>query len=509
MLAVFFTFSTVVAAQSPPSWIADGRPTAQAVGVVAFMHGVASRGLRESDYQADSLGVQAQRLAAGRTLDTAAAARFDAELSRALVRLLTHLHAGRVTPRALGFQLPDTHGALDFAAMARDVSRSPDVRAAITLAEPRYAGYSTLLRALARYRALATDSTLHPPAPPVRSPRPGESYADAPALRRWLEALGDYATERAAVPDSLLGRYDSALVRAVQRFQARHGLDTNGTLGPATVAALRVPFARRVRQIELALERWRWLPDVPPARYAVVNIPAFRLYIFENDSAAARPVMRMNVIVGREYAGRRTPVFTATMEQVVLHPFWDVPVNIARSEMLPHIRRDPGYLAREALEIVSGDDEHARIFPPTSANLARVSSGSLRIRQRPGDKNALGPAKFLFPNDHNVYLHGTPSRALFGDTRRDFSHGCIRVQDPAGLAELVLQGQPEWNRAAIDAAMAGTRTRRIPVARPIGVFILYATVVVADDDIVRFYPDIYGHDTKLERALTAPPPGNK
>lgn len=495
--------SSALAAQQAPSWTSGGHPTPQALAVVAFMRGLSSRGLRPTDYRADRLDDQASRLVASARPDSAATHEFGAELSASLVRLLKHLHAGRTPPNALGFRLPDTHGALDFAAMALNVSEAVDVAAAIAAVEPRYAGYGGLMRALARYRVIVADTALRAPAPLLKSTRPGESYADAPALRRWLVALGDLESVPASIPDSLVQRYDAALASAVQRFQRRHGLDSNGVLGPATIATLRVPLARRVQQIELALERWRWLPDVPPARYAVVNIPAFRLYVFESDSTAARPVLRMDVIVGRAYPGRRTPIFTGTMSQVVLRPYWDVPINIARSELIPRIRRDPGYLQREAFEIVSGGDDGARVFAPTSDNLSRVVGGSLRIRQRPGNENALGPAKFLFPNSHNVYLHGTPSRGLFANVRRDFSHGCIRVQDPAALAELVLRGQAAWDRGAIDAAMAGTRTRRIQVAKPVGVFILYATVV-ADGDVLRFYPDIYGHDAALQRALDAP-----
>jgi murein L,D-transpeptidase YcbB/YkuD len=261
-----------------------------------------------------------------------------------------------------------------------------------------------------------------------------------------------------------------------------------------------VPLARRVRQIELTLERWRWLPDTVPARYAVVNIPGFRLYMFQNDPAAAHPELRMNVIVGQ--AGRRgTPVFTGTMQQVVFRPYWDVPLSIARKETLRDIRRKPGYMEREELEIVRGGDDAAVVHAPTARNLDRVAAGTMRIRQRPGPKNALGLVKFVFPNDYNVYLHGTPAQQLFAESRRDFSHGCIRVEDPPALAELVLRGQAGWDRAAIEAAMADTVTRRVRIERPIAVYILYQTVVVGEDGVVRVYRDVYGYDARLERVL--------
>jgi murein L,D-transpeptidase YcbB/YkuD len=209
----------------------------------------------------------------------------------------------------------------------------------------------------------------------------------------------------------------------------------------------------------------------------------------------------MNVIVGQAEGRRNTPVFTATMREVVFRPYWDVPPSIARNELIPRLRRDHGLADRDGYEIVRGGDFDARVYAMTGANLDRVARGSLRLRQRPTELNALGPVKFVFPNPYNVYLHGTPARQLFAETRRDFSHGCVRIEDPAALAELVLRGQPGWDRAAIDSAMVGERTRRIPVARPWDVYMLYATAIVGDDGVTHFYPDVYGHDAALERAL--------
>ncbi|MBV9880701.1 MAG: L,D-transpeptidase family protein [Gemmatirosa sp.] len=493
-------------AQPPTSWLADGVPTAQARAAIDVLRDAGARGLRAADYDADALDRQARALGArdlaASDTDADVRVRFDAALTRSMTRFLHDLHAGRADPGALGFRLPDTHGHLDFAAMARDVSRSTDVAASIAAAEPPYAGYAALVRVLARYRALAADATLRPPNAPSVLVHAGQPLADAPALRRLLAALGDLAS---ASPPLDSTRYDDALADGVRAFQRRHGLDPDGTLGPATMAALRVPAARRVRQIELTLERWRWLPDVPPARYVVVNVPAFRLYAFEDDPAAARPRLRMNVIVGRAEGHRHTPVFTATMRDVVFQPYWDVPPSIARNELLPRLRRDPDYARRDGFEIVQGGDDDARRYAVTGATLARVAAGTLRLRQRPGDGNALGPVKFVFPNAYNVYLHGTPARQLFAQTRRDFSHGCIRVEDPAALAELVLRGQAGWDRAAVDAAMRGGPTRRVAIERPLGVFVLYATVMPGDDGVVHFYPDIYGHDAALERALAAGP----
>ncbi|MBX6330301.1 MAG: L,D-transpeptidase family protein [Gemmatimonadaceae bacterium] len=519
-------------ARAAPIWTSNGRPTPRADAAIASLAAAASHGLRARDYDAEPLRARAAARAAGAVgaaapraseaparrelvgdvprgapvaVDQAAVARFDVWLSLSVMRFMQHLHRGRANPRSLGFALPADTVPFDLAAQTLAASRSADVESVFRAAEPPFSRYAALERALATYRALAADTTLHLPPRAARSVRPGDVYAGVPVLRRLLSALGDLApsdTARAAAGADDV--YDAPLVGAVRAFQERHALVADGTIGPATMAQLRVPLAQRVRQIELTLERWRWLPVEPGRRFAVVNIAGFRLYLFNRDVAGEAPVLALDVIVGQAYRRRRTPVFVGTMRSVVFRPYWDVPPSIARNEIIPAIRKDPAYFTREALEIVRGTGADGVRYAPTAANLARVAAGTLRIRQRPGEKNALGPVKFIFPNAYNVYLHGTPATELFAHARRDFSHGCIRVSDPAALATFVLQGQDDWDRPRIEAAMRGTRTVQVTLARPLPVYILYATAVVADDGRVFFYPDVYGHDAALARALGAP-----
>ena len=482
-------------------WSEAGRPTRQASEAVALLGEARSRGLRPGDYQASGRQAGLAALAAG-SGDAALAAAFDTALSRSVLRLLDHLHAGRVVPREIGLDIPGAHDSLDLAGLLLGVSRSDDVRTAVSMAEPRYAGYVALRGMLTRYLELETDTTLRAPARPSATLRPGDRYSDAAALRRLLEAFGDLPPGTEPAHDSAgVEIYAGPLVDAVAAFQRRHGLEADGLAGPATFAQLRVRIAQRVRQIELTLERWRWLPDRPPPRYLVVNAPAFRLAMFEDDSLASRPSLTMKVIVGATEGRHYTPVFSGVMTEVVFRPFWDVPLSIARKELLPLVRRDPGYLRREGFEIVRGGDDDATVFAPTEGNLSRVAANTLRLRQRPGRSNALGLAKFIFPNRYSVFMHGTPATQLFSLARRDFSHGCIRVEDPARLAEQVLRLQPEWTRAAIDSAMNGSRTRRVRVAAPVAVYVLYATAVVDETGRQMFIADIYGHDARLARAL--------
>ena len=480
-------------------WIANGQPTPQARELLRYIEQVKTRGLRATQYSALELAALIDSLdqrSDGDPPEPSLLARLDVRASRALITLLHDLSRGRADPRALGLDLPE-RDARDLAQLTVTASRAVDVPEVIASVEPPYAGYAALVALLGRYRTLAMDSTLVLP-PSARTIRPNDRYGDAPQLRRLLNALGDlpasalFTTE----PD----RYAGALVLAVMHFQRRHGLSADGVLGPATRAELAVPVSDRIEQIELTLERWRWLPAHAPERYIVVNIPAFRLYAFENDSAAAHPVLSMNVVVGEAAGYHDTPVFVGEMREVVFRPYWDVPPKIARRELVPAIRRGTIDMESEGYEIVSTSDA-ARVYPATRDNLARVAAGTLRLRQRPGRGNALGLVKFVFPNRYDVYLHGTPATQLFGLARRDFSHGCIRAQQPAELASFALDGDSAWTSERIEAAMHGDATVRVALTRPVTVYVLYMTVVIGPDGAAYFYPDLYEQDLRLARAL--------
>lgn len=259
-----------------------------------------------------------------------------------------------------------------------------------------------------------------------------------------------------------------------------------------------MPAQARVRQIALSLERLRWLPHFAPGPLVAVNIPSFRLWAFADASLPDRAVLVAPVIVGRAMR-TETPVFIGAMRYVEFGPYWNVPRSIARNELLPCLTRDRGMLARDDMEIVDGDGRVSTVVD--DATLAGLGAGELRLRQRPGAKNALGGVKFGLPNAMDVYLHATPARELFERTRRDFSHGCIRVGDPAALARFVLRDVPEWSPARIDAAMASWDNRFVSLPAPIPVVVFYTTAVVDSGGQALFLPDIYGHDRALAGAL--------
>jgi murein L,D-transpeptidase YcbB/YkuD len=456
-----------------PLWVRDGQPTDAARAVATEMRVAHERGLRAADYDAALLGEWIERLAGG-DADAGAVARFDTAMTATLLRFLRHLSVGRIDPRRVGFGLEAAPVAVDWPATVQRVATAADPRAEIAALDPPFPLFARLREALTAYRTLERQDL--PDLPDAPTLHPDETSPLTAPLRARLLALGDLPADPPAPADPAL--YDAPLVDAVKRFQARHGLATDGVVGRTTLEALRTPIAARREQIELAMERLRWLPRRTDDRFLIVNIPEFTLSAFEQGRSG--PVLRSEVVVGSAARHHFTPILNAEMQAVVFRPYWHVPPGISRTEVLPKVRADPAYLTRNDMELIDG-----------------------RIRQRPGPDNALGLIKFVLPNRHHIYLHDTPSKDLFGRPRRDFSHGCIRVARPVELAEFVLRGQGNWDAERITRAMrTGPNNRHVRLEKPVPVYLLYSTVIVSRDGEVRFFPDIYGHDATLRRALT-------
>jgi Uncharacterized protein conserved in bacteria len=360
---------------------------------------------------------------------------------------------------------------------------------------PHLQQYDKLREALARYRVLDANGSVAHLAAAVLI-RPGDPFGDAVSLHRLLVAFGDLPSNT-PLPAA---RYDDTLATGVKHFQERHGLDPDGVIGRGTLAALNVPLAQRIKQLELALERLRWLPDLDEGRYIGINIPMFRLWAWDSTRPNDSPTT-MGVVVGKAL-NTRTPVLFDEMRYLIFRPYWNVPRSILVKELLPAMTRDTGYLQRNDMEVVGTDEDVRSVV--SAQTLEQLRQGTLRVRQRPGPKNSLGLVKFIFPNDDNVYLHGTPASHLFSQARRDFSHGCVRVEDPVALAHWVLSDQPQWARELIEETMAGTTSMRVNLTRPVPVILFYmSAMVMPSDQALHFAPDIYGHDVTLERALTA------
>jgi len=482
-------------AAGTPLWIdAAGRPGAQARAALTLLGQAATHGLDPAQYGAAELTTLASSLDAPSSAPVTRAARFDTLMTAGVLRYFRHLHLGRVDPRTLGHQLTIPVEEHDFAETVWSAIDGARLNEAAAEMEPPLPQYQALKSALARYRLLAATGVRTPTFD--RTVRPGEPFADVATLQRLLVTLGDLPAD---VPIASPGIYDDVTRAAVVRFQQRHGLDPDGVIGPATRQELSVPLSRRVRQIELALERLRWLPDLRQGRLIAVNIPMFRLWAWDSMPPRA-PALTMAVIVGRALR-THTPVFADEMEYLIFRPYWNVPSSILRNESIPAIRRNPGYLARENLEIVRGQSDSAPVLAPTAENIAALGRGDVRLRQRPGPRNALGLVKFMFPNQNDVYMHDTPAPQLFARSRRDFSHGCIRVENPPALAEWVLGRNPTWTREQVIAAMNGANNRRVDLDEPIQVVIFYTTVAALPDGAVHFAQDVYGHDARLDKVL--------
>jgi murein L,D-transpeptidase YcbB/YkuD len=482
-----------------PLWTdPSGRANSDARDALALLNAATDDGLDPLDYAAPRLHKSAAALAAAVAAPVGDIAVFDVSLSANMLRYFQQLHFGRVDPRAMGYGMPPRERD-DLAALLRVAVAEHAVPEAASELNPAIPLYRQLRSALPRYRTLAADPELQSFQPPRAVLHPGDRWEGLPRLSRRLVALGDFTTNADRVDPML---YEGAAVEGVKHFQTRHGLTADGVLGKTTGAALSVPLSWRVRQIELALERMRWLPHLDRNRLVVVNIPMFRLRAVEGPRGTAVTSFSTDVIVGRALR-TRTPVLMEEMEYVIFRPYWNVPLSIVRQEILPAIRRMPGYLQRHDMELVSGQSDSAPVVPTTDANLARLRDGTLRLRQRPGPQNSLGLVKFVFPNDSNVYLHGTPAIELFSHARRDFSHGCMRVADPVGFAEWVLAEQPGWDRESILAAMNGSASRRVDLPHSIQVIVFYLTAAVTIDGRgVQFAEDIYGHDMRLDQYLT-------
>ncbi len=489
--------------------ITGGRPIAQARHVLDVLADAAQRGLDPEDYGAAFLASRWRELESGGTLAPEDLGRFDAGLTLALLRQISDVHIGRITPRRLKIGLDPASKKYDLVALVRKAIDENRIRATVEEAEPRFAVYRRMKATLASYRKLL-DAEL-PEVQAAVTVRPGEAFEGLAALRARLAAFGDLrvdAPSTGAMPVGDVGDeaaavvYEGETVAAVQRFQDRHGLAADGVLGKGTLAALAVPPSRRVRQIELALERLRWVPELEPGGPLIaVNIPAFQLWAFDALDATGTPSLTMRVVVGRSF-DNRTPVFMDWMEYVVFRPYWNVPISIVRGELMPALNRDPDALAKRDMEIVRNAGDTAALAA-TPENVAQLATGTLKVRQRPGPRNALGLAKFIFPNSDNVYLHGTPAQSGFSRTRRDLSHGCVRLEDPEAMARFVLQGLPAWTPERIRAAMHAARPEHVNLQRKIPVLLFYTTALVDIDGTLRFYEDIYGHDARLERELTS------
>ena len=474
-----------------PAWTQGGAPTPPAHALAAVLAAADLKGLNASDYDGDRWEARMAALGDGPALEA-----FDVAFTVSVLRYLSDLRLGRINPAKLdqGFSGKGRRSFLVDAAVA--LTTTANAQASLDPLEPVQPGYRALEAMVPRYLELARRPVT--PFHPMRKGRPGAPYPDAQPLADLLVALGDLPPEAAkALPP---GRYAPVLAAAVGRFQVRHGLPSDGRLGPRTLVQLRTPLSRRLTQLRLTLERWRWAEREPAPRMIVVNIPAFSLSALSAKDGGYQTDLWMRVVVGQALK-HETHLLTGRMEDVIFRPTWDVPTTILKKELLPQLRRHPALLGREEYEIIRTAGGPAQ-GTATPALLKGLAAGTYRVVQKPGTHNALGHVKFLFSNPFELYLHDTPARTAFASSRRDFSHGCVRLEHPADLAAWILRDTPGWTAERIRTELeADAPPLKVPIPAPIQVVILYGTATVDGAGRLYFYDDIYGQDKQLAESL--------
>jgi murein L,D-transpeptidase YcbB/YkuD len=476
-------------------WIQNGRVRPQGLAVIELLQNAEAKGLDPEDY--DGSRWQGRLLKLGQKPSEQDLVSFDTALTVSAMRYIRSIHCGRVNPKEFKFEL-DTEGTLlplaEF--IQTQVVNAGDPAAEIQKLEPPFPGYRKLLALLPVYEGYANQAKGENLPTITKTVRPGQTYAGVVRLGRFLQIIGDIPAGAQLNPNATT--YDGALVAGVKHYQDRHGETPTGNLDARTINELNTPPEVRIRQIKLTLERWRWLPHSFSQPPVVVNLPEYRVRAMNPDGTVA---FYKNVIIGKAY-GHKSPVFEKEIQYVVFRPYWNVTPSIQRNEIVPHILKDPNYIAKHDFEVVTPKGEVVTDNQVSPEVLEGIRSLHLMVRQKPGDTNSLGLVKIIFPNADNVYLHGTDAPELFSPDVRDFSHGCVRVEKPADLVAWVLRNNPGWDLERVKATMNGEKNNlQVNLATRIPVLIVYGTATVNEENQIRFFDDIYGYDAELDRAL--------
>lgn len=474
-----------------PAWIEEAKPRPQMDALIDAIKAAHQEGLDPELYNAALLETRYREGSKGflsqKGFDPVQAGQMDAWMTYLYMKYASDLADGlsdlaradptwKIKPEKFD-PLIDLERALSEHRVAKSLGD-------LTPTDPQY---QALRKVLSEYRELQKKGGW-PSVPSQMKVKPAQASAAVTVVARRLSTSGDYKGR--VPPDGEKTAYSDELREAVKRFQRRHGLQDDGVLSAAVVAEMNVPIERRIRQLELNLERWRWLPRELGERHILVNIPEYRLEVWEGD----RVPLSMRVVVGKE--DTQTPIFNDEMTHIVFSPYWNVPPSIAQGETLPSVMKDPGFLARTNMEVV---DASGTVIDPASIDLDNPTG--YRFRQRPGNENSLGLVKFMFPNQYNVYLHDTPADSLFARASRSFSHGCVRIEQPQALAEYLLRDQSEWTSPRIQEAMHAQEERHVKLREPVPVYLGYFTARVSADGVMQFRKDVYEIDGRLTARL--------
>ncbi len=472
-----------------PNWTRE-----EAGQLLAAINDAYLDGLDPADYHFEEVEYVYEELGKGNLQSPHEQAALDVMLTDSLFRLGYHLHFGKVNPQNLDSnwnfrrELRDEGPAVTM----QEAMDAPSLQAFFEQFVPRGPLYQQLRKALAEHRALA-EAGGWPTISEGATLKPGATDTRVPQIAARLAATGDIDDASAY---SSSDTYDDGLEAGVRKFQARHGLDSDGVIGPATLRAMNVSVEDRIEQIRVNLERARWVFDDIEPHFIIVNIAGFKAYVVRDGEIE----WQTQVQVGRTY--HQTPVFRDEMKYVVFNPTWTVPYSIATKEMLPRIKNDPTYFDTRDFDI---KDRSGALVDPKSVDWSQLSRANFPYTfvQRPGPRNALGRVKFIFPNPHSVYMHDTPSKSLFGRAERAFSHGCVRTQNPFDLAELLLADKG-YDQARIQQTLDSLETTTVYLSEPLPVFLLYWTAEIGRDGDMMFYTDVYERDARIASKMAEP-----
>ena len=473
------------------AWSGGSGPLGRAEALVDALRRAKSEGL---DPQSYGLAAAERALARCRTAGHANAdwlIDLDLLLSNAFLGFAKDLHGGRVHPASIHSQWKQPVPKVNLASLLQTALELNQIKHNLERLRPTLPGYARLRGALARYRSAAADGGWSPFFPTAIGQAGGDRQK---RLAHRLHLSGDLLEWEEGIQSS-----SHEIDEALRRFQRRHGLSESGNIDSSTAQALSISVESRIAQLEL-MERWRWLPHLSGSRYVLVRIADYELDVIEDGEV----VTNMRVIVGREYW--RTPIFSSSVTQVTFNPWWYIPPSIAEAEILPLVRENVSYLAARQILVRSGWGEDAVPVEPASVDWQAVQAGSrvYSFAQRPGPQNPLGSVKFFFPNPFNVYLHDTPDGRLFEETRRDFSHGCIRVEDSRRLANFALRDAPGWSEGLVSQAFEAGRTQTAHLSQALPIYVMYWTAWEDEAGDLNFRDDTYTADEKLREALAIP-----
>jgi murein L,D-transpeptidase YcbB/YkuD len=472
--------------QHAPAWLKGTAPRPTVAELIAALSAASEEGLDPQLYNVSLLEQKRQTASQGflskRGFEPAEAGEHDVWLTYLYLKYASDLADGLSDLARADAKWQIRPEKFDPAASLEDALARNRIEESLRELTPDNPQYLALRRVLAEYRTQAAGGGW-PTVPANLRLAPGQKSRNVALIAQRLSASGDY--KGPAINTGATATYSTDLQEAVKRFQRRHGVTDDGIVSAPVVAEMNVPIDRRISQITLNLERWRWLPRDLGERHIVVNIPEYRLEVWERNQVP----LAMRVVVGKQ--DTQTPIFNDVMTHLVFSPYWNVPPNIAEGETLPEILKDPGFLDRNSMEVL---DSGGNLIDPRSIDLA--DPARYRFRQRPGAHNSLGLVKFMFPNQYNVYLHDTPTDSLFARASRSFSHGCVRLENPMALAEYVLRDQPEWTRERIEEAMNAEQERTVKLRSAIPVYLGYFTARVSADGIMQFRRDVYDIDRR-------------